>query len=79
MGKTFSKRKLVPKDVLAHVYNDTAWAEFAWDFEATVRSDVTPFRSAGRETQIYRREDGQWRIVHVHYSGMPVSGELQGS
>jgi len=32
----------------------------------------------GVETQIYRRENGQWRIVHVHYSGAPVTGNLKG-
>lgn len=24
------------------------------------------------------KENGTWHIVHVHYSGMPVSGELKG-
>jgi len=32
----------------------------------------------GRETQIYRKERGQWRLVHVHYSGMPVTAGGRG-
>ncbi len=78
MGATFSKRKLTPHDIAIHVYGDAAWAEFNWDFVATVRKDGSPFHSQGRETQVYRKENGQWRIVHVHYSGVPVSGNLKG-
>lgn len=78
MGETFSVRKLTPKDIAVHVYGETAWSEFAWDFVATTRKDRSAFHSQGVETQIYRRENGRWRIVHVHYSGAPVSGNLKG-
>ena len=78
MGGTFSERKLTPKDISVHVYGDTAWSEFRWDFVAKVRKDGSAFHSQGRESQVYRRENGQWRIVHVHYSGAPVSGNLKG-
>jgi ketosteroid isomerase-like protein len=78
MGGTFSERKLTPKGISVHVYGDTAWSEFNWDFFAKARKDGSPFHSQGRETQIYRRENGQWHIVHVHYSGVPVSGNLKG-
>jgi len=74
MGATFSERKLIPNSVYVHVNRDSAWAEFGWDFNAKIRKDGTAFHSKGRETQIYRREAGQWRIVHVHYSGEPVNG-----
>lgn len=78
MGATFSKRKLSPKDIAIHVYGDTAWSEFQWDFVATVRADGSAFESKGRESQVYHKENGQWRIVHVHYSGVPVTGKLKG-
>lgn len=78
MGGTFSERKLTPKDISINVYGDTAWSEFNWDFVAKVRKDGRAFHSQGRETQIYHRENGVWRIVHVHYSGVPVSGNLKG-
>ncbi len=74
MGGTFSVRKLTPKDIRVQVYGDTAWAEFSWDFAATYRKDGGAYRSQGVETQIYRRENGQWRIVHVHYSSAPATG-----
>jgi ketosteroid isomerase-like protein len=78
MGATFSERKLVPDAIAVHVYGDTAWAEFHWDFVAKVGKDGSAFHSQGRETQIYHKENGQWRIVHVHYSGVSVSGNLKG-
>jgi ketosteroid isomerase-like protein len=78
MGETFSERKLTPRDISVHVYGDAAWAEFYWDFAAKFRKDGSPITTHGRETQIYHKEKGAWRLVHVHYSGMPVTEERQG-
>jgi ketosteroid isomerase-like protein len=72
MGDTFLERKLTVHDVSVHVYRDAAWAEFYWDFAAKLRKDGSPITTHGRETQIYRKAPGGWRLVHVHYSGMPV-------
>ena len=79
MGGMFSERKLTVKDIAIRVYGDAAWAEFDWDFVAKLAKDGTPVNTRGRETQIYRREQAGWRLVHVHYSGMPVSAPGQGS
>lgn len=78
MGETFSERKLSIHDISAHVYGDAAWAEFYWDFTAKFRKDGSPLTTHGRETQVYRKEQGRWRLVHVHYSGMPVAEEPKG-
>jgi len=78
MGETFSERKLSIRDVSIHAYGDTAWSEFYWDFAAKLRKNGSGVASKGRETQIYRKEQGRWRLVHVHYSGMPVTGERRG-
>ena len=79
MGATFSRRQLQVRDVTVRVDGEAAWAEFYWDFAATVRKDGALVNTQGRETQIYRKTERGWRIVHVHYSGMPVRGERQGS
>jgi ketosteroid isomerase-like protein len=71
MGGLFSERKLSAHDISAHVYGDAAWAEFYWDFAAKLRKDGSPIETHGRETQIYHKENGAWRLVHVHYSEMP--------
>jgi Xaa-Pro aminopeptidase len=78
MGEIFSERKLSVHDVSVHVYGDAAWAEFYWDFAAKFRKDGMPITTHGRETQLYRKLEGGWRLVHVHYSGMPVTQERQG-
>ncbi len=78
MGEAFSERTLSIKNVSIHVYRDTAWAEFYWDFNAKFRKDGTALATKGRETQIYHKEQGRWRLVHVHYSGMPVTQERSG-
>jgi ketosteroid isomerase-like protein len=78
MGETFSERKLSPHDVSVHVHGDSAWVEFYWDFVAKFRKDGSPITTHGRETQVYWKMPNGWRLVHVHYSGMPVSQERQG-
>lgn len=71
MGGMFSERLLTVKDVKIQVYGETAWAEFYWDFAARMKSDGSAANTKGRETQIYRKENGGWRLVHAHYSAMP--------
>jgi len=75
---TFSKRELLVDEPSIHVYHDTAWSEFTWTFHATVKNDAPNITTRGRETQVYHKDHGVWRIVHVHYSGRPVTGELKG-
>jgi Xaa-Pro aminopeptidase len=75
MGETFSERKLSVHDIVVHVYGDAAQAEFYWDFTAKFRKDGSPLTTHGRETQLYHKEQGRWRLLHVHYSGMPVAAE----
>src|SRR5260370_10678980 len=78
MGETFSERKLSVHDVSVHVYGDAARAEFYWDFAAKFRKDGSPVTTHVRETQLYQKVQGRCRLVHVHYSGMPVTAERQG-
>ena len=78
MGDIFSERKLSAHDVSIHVFGDSARAEFYWDFAAKFRKDGSPLATHGRETQLYQKIQGRWRLVHVHYSGMPVTAERQG-
>src|SRR5260370_8341357 len=71
MGETFLERKLSVHDVSIHVFGDAARAEFYWDFAAKFRKDGSPLTTHGRETQLYQREQGRWRLVPLHYSGIP--------
>ena len=78
MGGMFSERKLTVKDVAVHAYGDGAWVEFYWNFKARTKKDGAEIATAGRETQVYRKKDGRWALVHVHYSGMPIAPSAQG-
>ena len=71
MGALFTKRDLKIERPSIHVSGDSGWSEFDWTFNATLRENGSAVVSRGRETQIYRRANGQWRIVHVHYSNTP--------
>jgi len=68
MGGMFSARDLTMHDVAIYVNGTSAWSEFHWDFHATLRKDGSAVTTHGVETQVYREENGQWRLVHVHYS-----------
>ncbi len=74
----FSKRKLNIYNLHVHVYGDIAWAEFYWVFDATFKKDNSPLQTKGRETQIWRKIKNEWRLVHVHYSNMPITAARQG-
>jgi len=77
-GQIFSERKLTAHDLTVDVSGDAAVAEFYWDFAAKFRKDGSQITTHGRETQIYFKRNGDWRLVHVHYSGMPAAIQRQG-
>jgi len=72
MGNLFSKRELILHDPAIHVYGDAAWSEMTWTFHATEK-DGSVITTQGRETQVYHKESGVWRIVLVHYSAPPAA------
>jgi ketosteroid isomerase-like protein len=68
MGGMFSARDLTMHHVAIYVNGDAARSEFNWEFHATLRKDGSAIITHVVETQIYRKEVGQWRLVHVPYS-----------
>ena len=73
----FSNRELILEKPVLHIYGDSAWSEMTWTFHATFQNGPQ-ITTTGRETQIYHKENGVWRIVHVHYSGPPDTRPLKG-
>lgn len=74
LQRTFTKRRLQQSNVAIRTGGDVAWVTFDWTFEATLRSG-DPMASSGWETHVYHRDDdGDWRLVHMHYSGEVTSG-----
>lgn len=78
MRDRFTHRKLQIRDLAVQGYETMAIAVFYWTFNATFRSDGTTHQTTGRETQVFRYTGDRWLLVHVHYSGMPVTGEREG-
>jgi ketosteroid isomerase-like protein len=73
-GATFTDRKLTARDIAVYVHGDSAYVEFYWHYSAKQKSDGKDVQTDGRESQMYRRVDeGRWALVHVHYSGMPLT------
>ena len=73
-GASFTDRKLTARDIVVDVHGDSAYVEFYWHYSAKQKSDGKDVQTDGRESQMYRRVDGgRWALVHVHYSGMPVT------
>jgi ketosteroid isomerase-like protein len=74
----FSTRDLRLKDiVITPLSEDVAFAEFYWDFDAAF-PDGTPLVTEGRETQVWKKEEGEWKILHIHYSGPATQEEGEG-
>jgi ketosteroid isomerase-like protein len=76
--ETFTRRKLNILKEHISIYGNVAWAEFNWVFDATFSKGGQTLQTKGRETQIWKKFDNEWRLVHVHYSNMPVTGAGQG-
>jgi len=73
-GTSFTDRKLTARDIAVDMNGDSAYVEFYWHYSAKQRNDGKDVQTDGRESQMYRRvEGGRWALVHVHYSGMPVT------
>lgn len=78
-GTRFSSRDLSTYNETISVYGDMAVVEFYWVFDATFAGDnPTTIKTEGRETQVVKKMDNEWKLVHVHYSNMPVTGEREG-
>lgn len=65
----FDKRELTvvgtPRIIVRERF---AIVEFDWEFHARKREDGSEITTRGRESQVYEKKDGAWRLVHVHYS-----------
>jgi len=78
-GSNFTSRDLKSFDETIQIFGDMAVVEFYWIFDAVFGREIpTPMQTRGRETQVMKKFGDTWKIVHVHYSGMPATGEREG-
>jgi ketosteroid isomerase-like protein len=73
---TYSELDLVFENATIRTDGSAAWATFDWTADA-VLTDGPGIQFGGWETQIYRRTDEGWRIVHVHYSVPPAPSPVE--
>ncbi|KAK8897416.1 hypothetical protein M9Y10_015362 [Tritrichomonas musculus] len=67
--KAYSEIKLISDGLEIHLLNDNfATVIFHYHTECIKRDDGKPFGIKGMETQVHVKENGQWKIQHVHYS-----------
>ena len=50
------------------LFENFALARFDWEFHAITRADSSERETRGRESQVYIKSDGAWKLLHVHYS-----------
>lgn len=67
---SFKSRKLSSLSEVINVYGTSANVQLYWQFD-TVNAEGVAHQGRGRETLIFEKIDGKWRLVHVHYSQMP--------
>ena len=81
MRAHFSRRtlKAITPIEVRRFASDTAVVEFGWDFVAKRVDNGELLHKTGRESQVYAKlADLGWRLVHVHYSGLPTTAAGQG-
>ncbi|RZS96790.1 nuclear transport factor 2 family protein [Cecembia calidifontis] len=78
-GSRFSSRDLKSYDEHITLYGDMAVVEFYWVFDAVFSGErPDAMQTKGRETQVLKKFGKDWKLVHVHYSSMPQTGEREG-
>lgn len=78
-GSRFTKRDLKSTEEIITFFDNVAILEFYWVFDAIFNDeDATSLQTKGRETQVLKKYGDDWKIIHVHYSSMPVTGEREG-
>ncbi len=71
--KTFSSmqsRKLSSLSEVINIYGTSANVQLYWIFD-TVDAAGVAHPTRGRETLVFEKIEGEWKLVHVHYSRMP--------
>jgi SnoaL-like protein len=74
-GDTLDSLKLQFSNIESHVEGDFAWAIADTEIKATVKSDKREIHNRGYETFLFRRVDGEWKVVHTHSSSRAVVKE----
>ncbi len=69
IGAKFSRIDLIADSLeICPVTEDLVTVMFSYHTECILRESGESYGIRGLETQVIVKEDGQWRLLHVHYS-----------
>jgi hypothetical protein len=71
-GDALEGLELSLTNIETHFEGNFAWAVADVEVEALVKSDQRRIHNRGYQTFLFRRVDGQWKVVHTHSSSRPV-------
>lgn len=71
-GDALGNFELSLSNVETNIEGDFAWVIADVEFKALVKKDQRQIHSRGYETFLFRRVDGNWKVVHTHSSSRPV-------
>ena len=74
-GDALDSLQLEISNIETHIEDDFAWAVADIEVKATIKSDQRKIHSRGYDTFLFRRVDGEWKVVHTHSSSRPVANE----
>jgi len=74
-GDALDNLKLQFRNIESHVEGDFAWVIANTEITAIVKKDKREIHNRGYETFLFRRVDGEWKVVHTHSSSRPVVEE----
>lgn len=67
--KAYTSIELIAEKIEPRLINEnTALIIFSYHTECIRREDGTPHGIRGLETQVAVKEDGEWKLQHIHYS-----------
>ena len=71
-GDALDGLDLTFSNIETHIEGDFAWAVADVEVKATVNRDGRKIHNRGYETFLFRRVEGEWKVVHTHSSSRPV-------
>lgn len=74
-GDALSSLDLNFSNIETHIEGEFAWAIADVEVKATIRDTGRTIHNAGYETFVFRKIDGDWKVLHTHSSSRPVKSE----
>lgn len=59
-------------NIETHIEGDFAWAVADVEVKALVKKDQRLIHNRGYQTYLFRRVEGEWKVIHSHSSSRPV-------